>query len=215
VDGNPGLAAERGFSHDLGLRWSKSSESGLSSVVSLEAFGFAREVDQLIRFRRTAVESLTPFNVARARVLGLEWALGADLGRHVRLDTAGTLLDPRETTADPRLDPTANDVLPYTSKLTVAAGAEVYARRPLPKLGVDRLALRMSYLHRSSRFADVAGQNVLPSQHLVDLELSSSLFDGGLMTRFAARNLLDSRTSDLIGLPVPGRSYHASAEAWF
>jgi iron complex outermembrane receptor protein len=215
VDGNAGLQPEKGLSWDAGLRWSPRLSDTAESAVSLEVFGFARSVDQIIRFRRSAVESLAPFNVAAARILGLEWAAGADLLRHVHLETAGAILDPRETTKDPRLDPTVNDILTHTSRLTLSGSAELYADRPWPELGVQRAALRLNYLHRSSRFADVAGQNVLPAQHFVDVEISSSLLAGQLLARLASRNLLDNRTSDVIGLPVPGRSYHVTAEAWF
>lgn len=212
VDGNPALLPERGLTLDIGLRGSLGASD---AALSFEAFGFWREVDQIVRFRRTAVESLTPFNVAAARVYGLEWAVAADLVSHLRLESAGTLLDPRETTDDPRLDPTVNDILPYTSRLSVASTAELYADQPWPNVDLERLGLRVSYLHRSSRFADAAGQNVLPAQHFLDAELVASLFGGQLLSRFSTRNLLDNQTSDLIGLPVPGRSYHASAEAWF
>lgn len=215
VDGNPGLLPERGLTFDVGLRGSLGARDGALAALSFEAFGFWREVDQIVRFRRTAVESLTPFNVAAARVYGVEWAVAADLVSHLRLESAGTLLDPRETTDDPRLDPTINDILPYTSRLSVASAAELYTARPWPGIDVERLGLRVSYLHRSSRFADGAGQNVLAAQHFLDAELAASVFGGRLLGRFSARNLLDNQTSDLIGLPVPGRSYHASAEAWF
>jgi vitamin B12 transporter len=215
VDGNPGLLPERGLTLDLGLRWSIAASGGALSALSIEAFGFRRDVDQIVRFRRTALESLTPFNVASARISGLEWAAAADLVGHLRLESAGTLLDPRETTPDARLDPTINDIMPYTSRLSVASAGELYADKPWPGIALERLGLRVSYLHRSSRFADVAGQNVLPAQHFLDAELAASLFGGRLLARFSTRNILDNQTSDLIGLPVPGRSYHASAEAWF
>lgn len=215
VDGNPGLLPERGLTFDIGLRGSLGASAGALASLSFEAFGFWREVDQIVRFRRTAVESLTPFNVAAARVYGAEWAVAADLMSHLRLETAGTLLDPRETTDDRRLDPTRNDVLPYTARLSVNSAAELYANRPWPGIELERLGLRVSYLHRSSRFADVAGQSVLAAQHFLDAELAASMFGGQLLGRLSTRNLLDNQTSDLIGLPVPGRSYHASAEAWF
>ena len=215
VDGNVSLEPEGGVSFDAGWRWSPQLSGTTLSALSVEVFGFARKVDQLIRFRRSAVESLAPFNVAAARILGVEWAAAADLVRHLRLETAGAVLDPRETTEDPRLDPTANDILTHTSRLTLSSSAELYAERPWPELGVERTAARVSYLHRSSRFADVAGQHVLPAQHFVDVELSSSLLSGRLLARLAGRNVLDNRTSDVIGLPVPGRSYHVTAEAAF
>jgi hypothetical protein len=130
----------------------------------------------------------------------------------LHLDLAGTLLDARETTEDPALNPTSNDVLPLSSRLTATSLAELYSRLSGP---VNRAALGLRYSYRSSRFADLAGQIVLPAQNFVDLELSASLFRDQLLARAAVRNAFDANSSDLIGLPAPGRSWHGTVEAWF
>jgi iron complex outermembrane receptor protein len=174
-----------------------------------------RAVDGLIRYRRTGVETLTPFNVASARLLGVEAAGAAELWQALRLETSLTLVDPRETTDDPVLDPTVNDILPNTARLTLALGLRAIAADWPRGGGLERVELGARYLHRSSRFEDPAGQNVLPAQDFVDLDLALRFAGGHLLVRLACRNAFDWRGSDVIGLPVPGRSQHATAEGWF
>lgn len=212
VDGNPNLRAETGVSLDVGLRHTLRFAEGRDAL-SVDAFAFARDADELVRYRRSSLEALSPFNVARARLLGVELAAAADLFQHVRLEASGTLLDARETTRDPTLDPTPNDVLPNSARLTLSTLAELYTTLDGSLLGRASLGLR--YFHKSSRYADPAGQNVLPEQHFVDVEAGAHFFGERLALRVALDNLFDTQTSDLIGLPVPGRSYHATLSLTF
>jgi iron complex outermembrane receptor protein len=214
VDGNPSLRAETGVSLDVGLRAAGRREDGRDAL-SLELFAFARQVDDLVRYRRSSLEAMSPFNVAEARLLGVELAFAADLFEHLRLEAAGTLLDPRETTDDPVLDPTTNDILTNTARLTLSTLVEVYTAPGLAALGMNRASAGVRYFHKSSRYDDPAGQSVLPEQHFVDLEAALQFFERRLVARAALNNLFDSMTSDLLGLPVPGRSYHGSIELSF
>lgn len=211
--GNPRLEPERGTNADIGLRTSYSSNGADSLLLAAEAFAFARYVENLIRHRRTSSESTAPFNVAEARLLGAEVAAAMDALGHVRLEATTTLLDPRETTDDPVLNPTTNDVLPLSSRLTASAFLEGYVARDRGWLG--RAAAGLRYTHRSARFGDLAGQTVLPAQHFLDLEATAAFFERRLVARASILNLLDARTTDLIGLPAPGRSYHGAVDLWF
>lgn len=209
VDGNSKLEAERGVTADAGVRVTTKLPRRVGSI-ALESFAFARFADNLIRFRRTSLSTEAPYNVSSARSLGVETALGAELFDTLRLEASGTLLDPRETTGGVE-DSTENDLLPLDSRLVASARLEAFTR---PRWA-DRVGLALAYFYRSSRFADPAGQIVLPPQSLFDLEASSAHLGGRLLARLAVRNVLDSRRLDLLGLPIPGRSLHGELEAWF
>jgi vitamin B12 transporter len=209
VDGNPALRPERSVAFDVGARYRVRTEG---AELFLDGFAFARRASELVRYRRTSLQAMSPFNVSRARLLGVELALSADLLSHVRLEASGTLLDPRETTQDPLLDPTANDILPNTARLTLSTLTELYVEPANARLQLTRASIGLRYQHKSSRFEDPAGQNVLPEQNLCDIELAGSFLEGRVTLRAALRNAFDAQTSDLIGLPVPGRSYHAALE---
>jgi iron complex outermembrane receptor protein len=214
VEGAPSLSVEQAWTFDAGVRAQLPLPASIGRV-SIDTFAFARHADDLIRFRRTGLSSAAPFNVASARVLGLETALAGELFGMLQLGATATLLDPRETTVDRALDPTPNDVLPLMSRLVVSGRLELFADPGWSLLAQDRTGVAVSYLHRSTRFDDPAGLTVLPAQDLFDLEASSSHFHARLLARLAIRNVLDARQLDWIGLPVPGRSVHGELEAWF
>lgn len=213
VQGTPGLGVERGYTADAGVR-AELALPGLGAV-SLESFAFVRHAEDLIRFRRTGLNSAAPYNVATSRVLGAEAALASELFDAIALTATATVLDPRETTDDPALDPTANDVLPLMSKLAASLRLEAFAEPGWRALAQDRFGVAVAYLHRSTRFDDPAGLTVLPAQNIWDVEATSSHLGARLIARLAVRNVFDARQLDLIGLPVPGRAAHAELEVWF
>jgi iron complex outermembrane receptor protein len=212
VVGNANLVAERGYPLDLGFRGNAPFPPASPVQIRFDAFAFSRWVDEMIRYQRVNTGSLAPFNVASSRVQGIEVWTELDAFRHVRAETAMTLLDPRETTDDPVADPTQNDILPLTSRFVASSYLEGYLS---PEQGaLTRVALGVRHSHRASRYQDPAGLSVLPTQDFFDLEASSQWFGGTLAGRAALRNVFDSRAVDLIGFPLPGRTFHVVAELW-
>jgi iron complex outermembrane receptor protein len=212
VSGNSNLEAEHGYSVDLGFRGVAPFSAASPVQVRFDAFAFSRWVDDMIRYQRVNTGSLAPFNVASSRVQGIElWTMLDGFG-HVRAETALTVLDPRETTDDPVADPTPNDILPLTSRFVASSYLEAYLA---PEHGaLSRLALGVRHSHRASRYQDPAGLSVLPAQDFFDLEASAQLFAGVLAWRAALRNVFDARAVDLVGFPLPGRTFHLLGELW-
>jgi iron complex outermembrane receptor protein len=212
VNGNSNLKVEQGYAVDLGLR-GRAPLSATSPVqIRFDAFAFSRWVDDMIRYQRVNTGSLAPFNVASSRIQGIElWTMLDGFG-HVRAETALTVLDPRETTDDPTLDPTQNDILPLTSRFVASSYLEGYIEPEQSAL--TRLALGIRHSHRASRYQDPAGLSVLPAQDFFDLEASARLFSGALAWRAALRNVFDAHAVDLIGFPLPGRTFHFMGELW-
>jgi hypothetical protein len=103
--------------------------------------------------------------------------------------------------------------LPLMSRLVVSARVEPFVTPGWRAL--DRAGVALAYFHRSSRYDDPAGLTVLPAQHVLDVEASTSHWGSRLLGRFAIRNVLDARQLDWIGLPLPGRSLHGELELWF
>jgi vitamin B12 transporter len=206
VRGSSSLVSEQGWAWDLGARW----EAMLGPVWTyLDAFGFARRVSDLIAYRRSSLGAVTPYNVGSARVLGAEFEAGAQVAQHARASLALTLLDPRDTTPGNTL---ANDLIPHQSRIVSSLYAEGFIApktSPLRRAGLDA---RLS--HRASRLADPAGLIVLPASTTIDL--GATLRFGrqhDLSVRAAVDDVFDARHFDFIGYPMPGRSFHCSAEA--
>jgi vitamin B12 transporter len=108
-----------------------------------------------------------------------------------------------------------NDLIPYQSRLVATARTELYVRRPLGGSALERTAIGGRVSHRSSRVADAAGLIVLDAQTSFDLDLTVLLLSERIALRAAAENVFDARRFDVLGFPLPGRSYHAAAEAWW
>ena len=204
--GSSALVPESAVAWDLGARWE--APPGPASAY-VDAFAFARQVSDLIAYRRTSLGAVQPYNVGRARVLGGELEAGALWARHARSALTVTLLDPRNTTPGRTL---TNDLVPYQSRLVASLFAEGFFEprsRSVQRAGVDA---RLSY--RGSRLADPAGLVVLPDSTELDLG-ATLLLPRNLSVRGAIDDVFDAHHFDFIGYPVPGRSEHLSVEAWW
>ncbi|MEI9936351.1 MAG: TonB-dependent receptor [Pseudomonadota bacterium] len=206
VHGSSALVPEQGVSWDLGARW----EAGIGPVWTyFDAFGFVRHVTDLIAYRRSSLGAVQPYNVGSARILGAELEAGAQFAEHARATLAVTMLDPRDTTAGRNL---TNDLIPYQSRLLGSLFVEGFVDPGLRALSRAGLDARLS--HRGSRLADPAGLIVLPAS--TTLDLGATLRFGrehDLTVRAALDDVFDARHFDFIGYPIPGRSWHCSAEA--
>lgn len=210
VRGNDNLLPENGVSADAGVTAELLAEEGRDSF-SAEVFGYARVADDLIAYRQTAQRVVRPFNVGRARVLGVEAITRADLFRRLVADLTINLADPRDVSEGRTLE---NDVLPYQSRLTIGHHAEVYCLGLAPGAYLDRLGVGYGVIYRSSRFADPAGLIVIPGQARVDAQASAEFGEGRWVARIGVRNLLNAPQFDAVGLPLPGRTWHGNLEAW-
>lgn len=206
VQGNPALETETGWSLDVGVA---SSWRDRAITTYAQLVGFARFADALIAYRRSSLGAVRPYNASSARVLGLELAAGL-FWRVLRLGVALTATDPRDVSEDRTIE---SDLLPYESRLIVAPEIELISP-PWRAIHLDRASLAARFRYRSERVADPAGLIVLSAEHQLDVD-AALMFVEHLGLRGRIANLLDQRTFDLVGYPLPGRSYHALLEAWW
>ncbi len=169
---------------------------------------YARRADRLVSYVRAAQGYLVPVNVRSARVLGLETAAGADYDSHVDADLSLTFSDPRDVTEDRRL---RNDILPFRSRFLASAGLGVTTSPHVPG-SFDRSRARLIFVHQSSRYGDPAGLIVIPAQSTFDLELTQGFFAERALLRARAADLFDAARFDVVGYPLPGRSFFVSLE---
>jgi len=207
VRGQPSLESETGVTFDLGGRFTRSLAPG-SRPLYVGLSGYARKVENLVTFVRTAQDYVVPTNLGEARVMGLELEAGAGFARYFAGDLSLTLLDPRDQTPGRTL---VNDIVPYQSRLVVAPGL----RATSPALGdalLDRASLGMRLVYQSSRYADPAGQAVIPEQATFDVDATFECLDGHAMLRGRVADLFDAPRFDVVGFPLPGRSFFVSLE---
>jgi len=208
VHGNPALAPETGFTGDFGVRAQTARGTSIYGAY-VDAFIFARWADGLIAYERTGQGYVTPYNVGRARLLGVELLAGVALTPIVRLEVTATGLDPRDISSDRT---TINNILPYRSRFI--GGPRLRGDwKTKSRDGVSGLGGEVRALYQSSRYVDPAGLGVIAQQATVDLEGDVAFFNGLLTARLRVADLLDAMRTDIIGYPLPGRSIYAGVEA--
>jgi iron complex outermembrane receptor protein len=213
VRGNVALQPEQGLTMDMGLR-----AASREHEASMDLFGFLRQSTNLIAYEQSTSGAVTPYNVGAARTLGGElfgtyrpWSL-------VRAELSATVLDARNVAPTRQ---TVNDVLPYLPRLVVTPRVElsfpvrkaVTGGQALLAELLQNVKVVVSYLYESSRFVDRAGLVVLPEQGSLELEAETTLVDDHITLRGRVADALDQARIDLLGYPLPGRSFYLSMEA--
>lgn len=208
TQGNPALQEERGWTGDAG--WTGQGQWGRALQWELEASVFSRWADQLIAYRRSSLGVMRPYNVASARYLGGEWSVGADWEQLLRWKGSVALLDPRDTSAERRIQ---NSLIPYLSRWTVNSEWELY--HVFQEGVLNRLGLTTHLSYRGARVADPAGLLIIPEQWLVDVLVSVLFLDRSWSLQARVENLFNQSQFDLAGYPLPGRGFAAQLEATF
>ena len=207
VRGNPNLVPETGVSADVGVRaYGSSSGPKILDGSYLDVFGYLRGASDLVAYRRSALGYVTPYNVGRARIAGLEALAGLRPLPFLLLELSGTLLDPRNTSPERPV----NDFLPYQARLVTSPRVEASFKKPLR--GIDRVRFSAIYFFESERYADPAGLVVIPAQSSLDLEGELAVLGEHLATRLRVSNVLNQPRVDLIGYPLPGRAAYVTLE---
>ncbi len=205
VRGNPALEPERGTTAEVGARLQH--VRGLRRLFWADAAAFARFSSDLVSYVRTAQGYLVPENSDRARTLGSEISVGTSPVAPLEVSASASLLDPRDVSPGRQ---TTNDLLPFQSRLVVGALATLRHGFELHWLSEAVVSVRCYY--QSSRFADPAGLAVIPAQRSLDVEASTLHIDRHVEVRMRVANALDAKRYDVVGFPLPGRSYFWSAE---
>ena len=205
VRGNTALVPERGVSLELGARSNAALVAALNGL-SFDVFGFVREAERLIYYRRSAIGYVRPYNAGSARVLGLETQLAYSPVKPLAVELSITLTDPRGTSSDRPV----NDVLPHQPRVVLAPRVELRSAR---KSGAFNFAkFVVSYFYEGKRYADRAGLIVIPAQGSLTAEAELALVDEHLSVSARLANVLDQTRFDLIGYPLPGRAAYLSTE---
>ncbi len=206
--GNTQLEPEEATTAELGVRYASPTRGGPPRFW-MDASAFIRSSENLVLFLRSAQGYLTPQNRASSRTIGAELALGVSPGPFA-FTAQASWLDPRDTSPNRT---TKNEFLPFLSALTASLTGHV---RLLDTANLPaQLRIGARAFVQSSRFADPAGLGVIPEQGNVDLEAEAGFAHGELTLRASLRNLFDSARFDVVGYPLPGRSFFVSLETQF
>jgi len=197
VTGAPDLEPERGTNRDIGVVISGQSFWIFDSP-RLEAVYVDNELEGLILFFQNSQYTVKPRNIGSARVRGFELSAAATASGRLRLSGNYTRLDSRDTGPVPYYN---GNLLPGRPEHEVSIGSELLSGRWSVMYELHYLG--DSYLDRA---------NLMPqeSRKIHDLTLTLRSLSYGMTLSIGGRNLGNERVYDVIGFPLPGRSFFAS-----
>ncbi|MGE6758662.1 TonB-dependent receptor plug domain-containing protein [Corallococcus interemptor] len=191
---NPELKPERALSVDAAALWR-------DDVWSVTAGGFAAVYENLIAYELYPPNLAKPYNFAAARVWGAEVELEARPRAWLTATSSYAWTRTQNRYGDPRY---FGKELPYRPRHKWVGRLRV---------GPDWLNGRTEVLIQSSQLINRVGEArlSLPSRTWVNVGASSTfLHRPDLTVSFDVKNLLDARTADFTGMPLPGRAVYVT-----
>jgi iron complex outermembrane receptor protein len=197
VIGNPDLKSEEGINTDIGmtfkLRDFKLGKLSLNHFF-LEAVYFFNKVDDLILFQQTSQRTIQPENISQAEVEGVELNWGFTALNHFTLSGNYTYQDAKNTSDIPFL---SGNRLPGIPKNEFFVRTELFNRWA-------RIFYEYNFL--SDNYLDQANIRRVDSRKIHNAGISIYPFNFTTLT-FEVKNIGDEQVSDVLGFPLPGRSY--------
>ena len=192
IVGNPNLNPESSINWDIG-------GSFFIKPVRLEVSYFLNHVDNLIQLLQNSQSTAQARNLSSGRIQGVEASAALSLFDHLDLSSNYTFQWAKDTSGLPGL--TAK-FLPGRPRHEASARATLFNR--WGRLFTDLTFIDDNYLDT---------QNVLRVDSRLLLGVGFSVnFLKRFTTSFEAKNLINNRVSDVVGFPLPGRSYYGKVE---
>ncbi|HPQ80520.1 MAG TPA: TonB-dependent receptor [bacterium] len=201
IVGNPTLKSEEAINFDAGLAF---HHRGEKLTADAEAAYFRNRVENLIQFVQTSQFTVRPQNMRKALIQGLEFTGRLDLAGRLSAYAGYTFQKARDTSDFPA---TSGKTIPGHPAHELSAGA-AWSERWLPWFSTKIFS---DFNFMSGNYIDT--RNLLKVDHRTLLSLgATATFVESISLTFSVKNLLDSRISDVVGYPLPGRSWWGTVE---
>lgn len=202
IVGNPQLSPERAINFDVGLAYRRKEQSPIG--VDIGATYFRHRITDLIQFLQTSQFTVRAQNLTKALIQGMEVSAKASWKERLGTYTSYTFQHAKDAGSLPA---TSGKYLPGRPRHELASG--IIWTEPWSKWFSTRLSAELNYL--SGNYLDTQNLLSLEDRMLLSLALAT-IFLKGITLSFSVKNLLDDRISDLVGYPLPGRSYWGTVE---
>ncbi|MFH0799136.1 MAG: TonB-dependent receptor [Pseudomonadota bacterium] len=201
--GNATLRPEESFNVDASLSYSyRKDENRLSA--DFEATYFRNSVDNLIQFLQTSQFTVRAQNTNKALINGMELSARAAWAERLSAYANYTFQDARDASSLPA---TSGKYLPGRPRHELNAG--VTWSKPWAGWISTRLSGEINYM--SGNYLDTQNLLSVNNRTIVSAGLAAIILKD-LTLSFTVRNLTNEMISDLVGFPLPGRSYWGTME---
>ncbi len=190
--GNPNLKPEKSLNWDIGA-------IVRIQPVRFEVSYYLNHIDDLIQLVQTSQFTVQAQNLTKARIQGAEAAVAATLLDHLDLSANYTFQWAKDVSGLPGLD---GNFLPGRPRHEASAKAALFN-------DWGRVFTDVNF--QDGNFLDT--QNVLRVDHRVLMGAGFSVtYPKRLTWGFEGKNLLNDRIEDVVGFPLPGRSFYGKIE---
>ena len=202
IVGNPDLRAEKGIHSDVGAELNLKIKNWLDSFLFAYNF-FYIDVDDIIVMTQNSQSTARSENVSRAELYGHEVAMDAVALGFFKGRVAYTYQVAKDRSDIPYLDGRPLPGRPLN---------ELHTRAALFKKNKGEIFYTFDYL--DGNFLDRAGFLESPARRIHGAGIMVTPAKGLEMT-FEANNIGDEHVYDLLGYPLPGRSYFGTVRYIF
>jgi len=203
LQGNPDLKPEKAINFDTGLSYDFPGASWFEGG-HIEATYYRTSVDNLIQFVQTSNFTAKAFNMNQALLQGLEAMVDAKFLKRFKISASYTLQYAKDDSDNPD---TRGKYLPGRPKHELYAMAG-WHESWLPWFATN-VFCDLNYM--SGNYLDTQNLLKVTNRSLLGSGVSVTFADR-FITSFSVQNILNERISDILGYPLPGRSYWGTLE---
>lgn len=202
IVGNPELSPEKSLNFDAGLAYHMHKED-VPVGFDVEATYYRNSTDALIQFLQTSQFTIKAQNLSKALIQGVEFSGRVNWSERLNSYVVYTYQLAKD---DSNLPATSGKFLPGRPRHELGVGAtwvESWCQAISTKLFGDLRYMGGNYL-------DTQNLSYIDHRTLIGAGVGVGLYKKFELL-FAVKNILNERISDLVGYPLPGRSYWVSA----
>jgi len=199
VIGNPELEVESGLHADAGAKLAIKKRGKIDRLKVAYSF-FYLDIDDIIIMVQNSQRTAFAENISRAEIFGHEFALQAVLWNFFKARAAYTFQNARDRSGISYLD---DNPLPGRPR------NELHTRAALFKKKKGEIFHKFDYL--DGNFLDRAGYLQVPARRIHGAGITVKPVKG-LSVTLEVKNIGNEQVSDLLGYPLPGRSYFGTVK---
>ncbi len=208
IVGNANLQSEESLNRDIGFGWQIFYKNAWLNMILFEFSYFHNEVYDLIIFMHNSQWTVKAQNIAATDIKGYQFIMGTQFFDHVKLNGNYTFQEAKDDGLIPYYK---GKYLPYRPLNEFTFSGKLYT-------DMMSLTYRMTYIGSNFRDKANSGFYFVRHRHIHNVAFEYYFIKTDnyiLKLNGEVKNILQNRISDVVGYPLPGRSYYVSLSGKF